>query len=148
MACRAGTETPFHLGDTLDWRWANVNATFTYGRGRKGPERRRVLPAGAFRLVNRWGLAEMNGQLLEWCGDQWHVEPNAPGWPADGTAWEGEDPKLADVPQEREMWLMRGGSWYDDTSNCRSACRDNDYPNQRNSYGGFRPCCSLSPGPS
>ena len=31
--------TPFHFGDTLDPSWANYDATYTYGRGRKGSYR-------------------------------------------------------------------------------------------------------------
>ena len=39
-------------------------------------------------LVNRLGLAELHGQVFEWCGDQWHRDPVA-GAPVDGSAIEG-----------------------------------------------------------
>ena len=55
-ACRAGSGTPFHFGDTLDPSWANYNGNYTYGPGRKGIFRQRPVPVGAFGLVNRWGL--------------------------------------------------------------------------------------------
>ncbi len=76
-ACRAGDSTPFHFGDTLEASWANYNGNYTYGRGRTGAFRQRPVPLGFFGLVNRWGLAEMHGQLLEWCADQWHRDPVA-----------------------------------------------------------------------
>ena len=112
-ACRAGASTPFHFGNTLDARWANYDAGYTYGPGRKGAYRQRPVPMGFFGLVNRWGLAEMHGQLLEWCADQWHRSPiredlgQRRGWFGgggrtqellDGRAVEGPDRGLADVP--------------------------------------------------
>ncbi|MEB3168796.1 MAG: TIR domain-containing protein, partial [Synechococcaceae cyanobacterium] len=114
VACRAGAATPFHFGSTLDASWANVDANYTYGLGRQGPYRQRLVPNGCFGLVNRWGLAELHGQLAEWCEDRWHPSPvpqwrqDRRGWfgrsarkrsdPLDGQAWEEKDPSLAAVP--------------------------------------------------
>jgi formylglycine-generating enzyme required for sulfatase activity len=66
VACRAGAGTPFHFGDALDACWANVDGGYTYGSGRKGAYRQRPVSVGFFGLVNRWGLAELHGQLFEW----------------------------------------------------------------------------------
>ena len=74
-ACRAGASIPFHFGDTLDTSWANYDGGYIYGPGRKGAYRQRPVPVGFFGLVNRWGLAELHGQLQEWCADQWHRSP-------------------------------------------------------------------------
>ena len=84
VACRAGAGTPFHFGDVLDATWANFDGGYTYGPSRKGVYRQRPVPMGYFGLVNRWGLAELHGQLFEWCGDQWHPDPTGECWPCDG----------------------------------------------------------------
>jgi formylglycine-generating enzyme required for sulfatase activity len=147
VACRAGATTPFHYGDTLDASWANFNGGYTYGPGRKGAYRQRPVPVGFFGLVNRWGLAELHGQLFEWCGDQWHPDPTGEGWPGDGLPWEGVDPALEALGSFQKEWkLLRGGSWFGDPRNCRAASRVGDLPAFVFSSFGVRPCCLLPPG--
>jgi formylglycine-generating enzyme required for sulfatase activity len=146
VACRAGVSTPFHFGDVLDASWANFDGGYTYGRGRKGPYRQRPLPIGALGLVNRWGLAEMHGQLLEWCGDQWHRDPLGEGWPADGQPWEGPDEGLEGSAQQA-LRLLRGGSWFNGPRICRAANRGSFNPASVYTFIGVRPCCLLPPGP-
>ena len=168
MACRAehpadptgSPPRPFHFGATLDPAWANVEGNFTYGFGRQGIYRQRPVSIGFFGLVNRLGLADMHGQLQEWCGDQWHRNPvrDTPGkrggWlglggkrrqeppePLDGSAWEGMDPGLADQPMERDARLLRGGSWVRNPGGCRSAYRLRGHPGLRDGSCGFRVCC-------
>ncbi len=100
------------------------------------------MPAGFFGLVNRWGLAELHGQLYEWCGDQWHRDPMGEGWPADGQPWEGPDEGLEDSAQ-KEWRLLRGGSWFGKPPYCRAAYRASGHPGYKNTVYGFRPCCFL-----
>jgi formylglycine-generating enzyme required for sulfatase activity len=160
-ACRAGSGTPFHFGDTLDSSWANYDGRYTYGTGRKGAYRQRPVPVGFFGLVNRWGLAEMHGQLQEWCADQWHRSPcganqgKRRGWFGgggtqqellDGSALEGADPGLAEVPQEQQMMLLRGGSWFFIPRNARAAFRYGDLPGTDSADVGVRPGCFSPPG--
>jgi formylglycine-generating enzyme required for sulfatase activity len=160
-ACRAGSGTPFHFGDTLDSSWANYDGNYTYGTGRKGAYRQRPVPVGFFGLVNRWGLAEMHGQLQEWCADQWHRSPcganqgKRRGWFGgggtqqellDGSALEGADPGLAEVPQEQQMRLLRGGSWIDGPHVARAAFRYSGPPDFVLTYVGVRPGCFSPPG--
>ena len=160
-ACRAGDSTPFHFGDTLDASWANYDASYTYGPGREGAYRQRPVPMGFFGLVNRWGLAEMHGQLLEWCADQWHRSPiredlgQRRGWFGgggrtqellDGRAVEGPDRGLAHVPQEQQMRLLRGGSWFGGPHDVRAAFRNSVLPDIVNPYVGVRPGCFSPPG--
>ncbi|MFM9101045.1 MAG: formylglycine-generating enzyme family protein, partial [Cyanobium sp.] len=125
-ACRAGSGTPFHFGDTLDASWANYRGDYTYGPGRKGIFRQRVVSIGAFGLVNRWGLAEMHGQLYEWCADQWHRDPVV-GSGGDGSPLEGPDPEL-DGNMEQTYRLLRGGSWFHDPRRARAALRSSGHP--------------------
>ena len=143
-ACRAGGSTPFHFGDTLDASWANYNGNYTYGRGRTGAFRQRPVPLGFFGLVNRWGLAEMHGQLLEWCADQWHRDPVA-GSAGDGSPVEGPDPEL-EGNQEHSFRLLRGGSWINDPHDARAAFRSSNPPVDVDSFVGVRPGCFSPPG--
>jgi formylglycine-generating enzyme required for sulfatase activity len=143
-ACRAGAGTPFHFGDTLDACWANYDGGYTYGRGRKGVYRQRPVPVGFFGLVNRWGLAELHGQLLEWCADQWHRDPLA-GSTVDGSPLEDPDPAL-EGNQEQDYRLRRGGSWIYDPHFARAAFRDGVLPDDFLINVGVRPGCFSPPG--
>jgi formylglycine-generating enzyme required for sulfatase activity len=146
-ACQIGASTPFHFGDTLDASWSNYDGGYTYGPGRKGVYRQRPVPVGFFGLVNRRGLAELHGQLFEWCGDQWHPDPTGEGWPRDGQAWQGVDPALEALGTAQKDWkLLRGGSWFSGPPGCRAASRNCSNPAFINSFNGVRPCCLLPPG--
>jgi formylglycine-generating enzyme required for sulfatase activity len=146
VACRTGASTPFHFGATLDASWANFNASYRYGPSRQGDYRQRPRPVGFFGLVNRWGLAEMHGQLLEWCADQWRRDPLA-GAPGEGSPLEGPDPEL-EGNQEQSYRLLRGGSWIDDPPYCRAAMRVSYRPDYDYTVVGVRPAVSLPRHPS
>ncbi len=143
-ACRAGAGTPFHFGDTLDASWANYDGGYTYGRGRKGAYRQRPVPMGSFGLVNRWGLAELHGQLLEWCEDQWHRDP-LEGAVGDGRALDGPDPELEGTI-EQSCRLLRGGSGLDVPIDARAALRFSYLPDFLYPSVGVRPGCFSPPG--
>jgi formylglycine-generating enzyme required for sulfatase activity len=145
VACRAGSSTPFHCGDTLAPSWANYDANYTYGLGRKGEYRQRPTATGALAVVNRWGLAEMHGQLQDWCGDRWHPDPLGEGWRQDGSAWEQSDAAL-EGSQEQGYRLLRGGSWIGDPHDCRAAYRNSFREDRVGTGVGVRPCCLLPPG--
>jgi formylglycine-generating enzyme required for sulfatase activity len=96
--------------------------------------------------VNRWGLAELHGQMFEWCGDQWHPDPTGEGWPKAGLAWQGVDPALEALGTAQKDWtLLRGGSWFNGPHGCRSAFRISGRPAGHDGVVGFRVCC-LPPG--
>jgi formylglycine-generating enzyme required for sulfatase activity len=160
-SAEAPKSPPFHFGATVDPSWARYDASYTYGRGRRGDYEKRPVPIGFFGLVNRWGLAEMHGQLQEWCADQWHRSPipadvgKRRGWFGgggttqallDGSALEGPDSGLAEVPREQEMKLLRGGSWIHDPHIARAAFRDSDRPAYVRPSVGVRPGCFSPPG--
>ena len=137
VACRAGTQTPFHFGDTIDATWANYNGTYAYPGGTTGAYISRPLAVGAYGLVNPWGLADLHGTLWEWCADVWHPDPL--GAPRDGSPRKDPAEGLED---ER---LLRGGSWFSVPHSCRSAYRGSIPPGTRVNDAGFRVCC-LPPG--
>jgi formylglycine-generating enzyme required for sulfatase activity len=146
-ACRAGSATPFHFGDTLDGSWARYNGSFIFGRGRKGVKTKQQGLNGASGLVNRWGLAELHGQLFEWCEDSWHPNPVAEGHPEDGEPWREEDRDLVRRESGQLSWkLLRGGSWFGEPHGCRAAFRYSFHPADITPQVGFRPCCLLPAG--
>ena len=160
VACRAGVATPFHCGDTLDASWVCYDASYTYGMGRKGPKGKQPWLNGSSGLVNRWGLAELHGQLFEWCADQWNRVPRpkierplglfesklgAEAAPMDGSPLKQPDPALHGYREQRYR-LLRGGSWFNSPHIARAANRSSDRPALVVTFNGVRPCCLLPPG--
>jgi formylglycine-generating enzyme required for sulfatase activity len=132
-ACRAGTKTPFHVGETITTDLANYDGNFVYGKGPKGEYRKQTTPVGEFDVANNFGLCELHGNVDEWCADAWHS--NYENAPTDGSVWEagGDD----------SYRVLRGGSWNDDPRYCRSAYRYYYTPDFRNYLIGFRVVCAV-----
>jgi formylglycine-generating enzyme required for sulfatase activity len=142
-ACRAGTTTPFHFGETISPELANYDGNYAYADGPKGIYREQTTPVGMF-PANDWGLHDMHGNVLEWCLDEWHE--GYEGVPTDGRAW--VDGTEGDKSKETiKTRLLRGGSWFYDPRYCRSAYRHYLPPDSRGNNIGFRVCC-LPQGPS
>ena len=138
-ACRAGTTTPFHFGETLTDELANyqaedetINNTLykgAYGRGIQGKYRQETTEVGIF-PSNAWGLHDMHGNVWEWCADIWHDDyTNAP---SNDAPW---------VDGDSDIRVLRGGSWFSFPGICRSASRVTFSREYRDSYFGFRVCC-------
>ena len=118
-ACRAGT-TGDYAGDLQAMAWFAENAG-------------RTTHAVATKQANAWGLHDMHGNVWEWCAD-WYAD-KLPG----GSV---SDFKGAASGSDR---VGRGGSWWLDAANCRSALRLGYSPGNRNGYLGFRLALSSVP---
>ena len=143
-ACRAGTTTPFHFGETISTELANYRGTDwelegkvypgNYGRGLKGIYREQTTPVGYFNVANNFGLSDMHGNVWEWCEDDWHdnYQDQDQDAPTDGSAW---------VTGESNIKVRSGGSWANDPDGCRSAIRISGTRDNRDNVIGFRVAC-------
>lgn len=124
-ACRAGTRTVFHYGDTLDSYQANFNGLSTYG-GRPSPYLRHTTLVGDH-LPNRFGLFDMHGNVQEWCSDWYAANYYKVSPKADPTG-----------PKEGSERILRGGCWIHSGKACRAAVRNKLPPDEANYGVGFR----------
>ncbi|MEM8639841.1 MAG: SUMF1/EgtB/PvdO family nonheme iron enzyme [Cyanobacteria bacterium P01_G01_bin.54] len=139
-ACRAGTTTPFHYGETIttdfanyrgqDWEYKGITYPGYYSKGPRGAFREKTLPVGQF-PANDWGLFDMHGNVWEWCAD--HLHENYEGAPIDGRAW---------IKEDGNHRMLRGGSWVNGPGDCRSARRFFVTPDSRSNDVGFRVVCN------
>ncbi len=132
-ACRAGTITPFHFGETITPDLANYDGNYPYGSGLKGLYRKQTTPVGSFQVANAFGLYDMHGNVWEWCADPWHK--NYLLAPSDGSVWENSC--------DGNYRLLRSGLWYCLPKLCRAAQRHWEQPDNGGSGIGFRVACSL-----
>jgi formylglycine-generating enzyme required for sulfatase activity len=129
-ACRAGTTTPFHFGETITTELANYNGNFIYASERKGKYLEQTTDVNSF-TPNAFGLYNMHGNVSEWCQDDWHN--NYANAPKDGSAW---------TSQSDNEKAKRGGSWASKPEDCRSAYRSSANLDSNYHFIGFRVVCS------
>lgn len=128
-ACRAGTTTPFHSGETITTELANYNGNYIYSNGSQGEYRKQTTSVGSF-PANTFGLYDMHGNIWEWCADT--LPKNYEGATGDGSAW------LEDNDTYNQKRLLRGGSWHSHPENCRCAYRYCSPPGHSSFNIGFR----------
>ena len=121
-ACRAGTTTNYSYGNASDTEKMNFDGNNPYGGGSKGVYRKTTVDVGSLGYKNAFGLYDMHGNVWEWCRDG--VDESYGG---DTTA-----------PATGSKRVIRGGSWSEYASCCRSAYRFSLVPGNRLIILGFR----------
>jgi len=128
-ACRAGTKTVFHYGDTLSSTQANFKGVHPFGDVEQGPFLSRTTTVGSYK-PNAFGLYDMHGSLNEWCMDKFQRD-----------YYKKSPPKNPTGPPIGTSRVIRGGDWYSDARDCRSAFRYADIPDGTFYALGFRVVC-------
>jgi formylglycine-generating enzyme required for sulfatase activity len=128
-ACRAGTTTPFYFGESITPDLVNYNGNYAYAAAPEGQYRGQTTDVGTF-PPNAFGLYDMHGNVWEWCEDDW--QENYVNAPISGSA-------LISLSKHK---LLRGGSWFNDPENCRSAYRSDSDLDDYNLNIGCRVVCS------
>jgi formylglycine-generating enzyme required for sulfatase activity len=121
-ACRAGTRTHFNSGNTL----ADLDrAGWFIGNSGNRPH-----PV-AQKAPNAWGLYDMHGNVFEFCYDGFDETYSLGNYTA--------EPGVNPVGYGNfNLRIMRGGGWFSEACDCRSATRSTFWTGGGNSYIGFR----------
>ena len=127
------TGRPFALPSEAQWEYAaragTANPTeAVFNSWHRGNSSNATHPVGDMPL-NAWGLADMSGNVWEWCED-WYAPYSADGV----TDPLQSDSTLSDKPRR----VLRGGSWLREEKFCRPAARYRNDPLSRNADNGFR----------
>jgi formylglycine-generating enzyme required for sulfatase activity len=126
-AARAGSTTAYFWGDQIGRGNANCNECDSRW------DNQRTAPVGSF-APNQFGLYDIVGNVSQWVQDCWNAD--YVGAPTDGSAW-----TIGDC----DNGVVRGGSWFNDPQNLRSADRFRNPRTLRNLSFGIRLGRTLTP---
>ncbi len=119
-ACRAGTTSALnndsHLRD-LKHDCENLAEVAWYDYKGKVSKTQNV----GLKRPNAWGIYDMHGNVFEWCRDKYN-----------------DFQSTKKKPYSTADYVIRGGSWYSNAKDCRSAYRHFYLSTYRRSYIGFR----------
>lgn len=131
-ACRGNTRTPFAYGETLTGELADYASAYAYASETGTAYRRETTIVGSF-MPNSFGVYDLHGNISEWCADPWHEDYH--GAPSNSKVWNQGG---------NQAWrTLRGGSWANKPSHCRSAHRSGYPKHLLNRAIGFRVAMNL-----
>ena len=113
FAARGGTQTAYWWGEKSDKK--RLNCDVNYGK---------TTPVDSFK-PNPFGLYDMLGNVWEWTASLYKKDLNG---------YENKSAEKGDTSQR----VIRGGSWFNDPQNVRSAYRNWLTPDYRLNSIGFR----------
>jgi formylglycine-generating enzyme required for sulfatase activity len=125
-AARAGTSTAYYWGDEIGSGNANCRECGSEW------DKRQTAPVGSFK-PNAFGLHDMAGNVWQWVED---CKGSYEGASSDGSA---------NTTKGCNFRVLRGGSWFVNPQNLRSAFRDFSNPGNRDYDVGFRVARTLNP---
>jgi len=124
-AYRAGTTTAFH-GYTGQLSGTNDDSLLGNIAWFSGNANSQTRPVGG-KLGNGFGLHDMAGNVYEWVND-WY-----------GSNYYSTSPSVNPPgPSSGVDRVLRGGSWINNSGNCRASFRDGNVPGNSVSFFGFR----------
>ncbi|MCL2061400.1 MAG: SUMF1/EgtB/PvdO family nonheme iron enzyme [Firmicutes bacterium] len=135
----AQTGLSFRLPTEAEWEYAARGGSLSKGYKYAGSDeendvlwhtsnsRSGTKPVGR-KLANEIDLYDCNGNVYEWINDYY----------SDYTAESKTDPRGPEIPPDGDLRVIRGGSVYVSSRNCRLTCRDSKSQSSKKSDIGFR----------